>query len=509
METVLALVAMATVVATFAKRLRVPAPSLLVVAGVVVGLLPGVPAVQVTPEIVSLVVLPPLLFAAGEELPWRDLRTVWRPVSILSVGLVLASAVAVGLVVVAITPMSLGVGLVLGAVLASTDPVAVTALGRRLSLPPRLQALVQAESLFNDATSLLVFRVAVSITVVGGAVSWGRTALDVVVLAVGGALAGAVVAVGVAVVRRRTEDPVLESVISLLTPYAAFVLAESVHTSGVTAVVVASVVLGTLAPRLTGAQGRLQQGAVYETVIFLLESVVFALIGLQLPALIREQTATGVMWPLYALAVTVTLLLVRVLWVFPLSALQQRRSGASRPSWQVPAVVSWAGARGVVPLAAALTIPATLPYRELVLLLTIAVIVITLVVQGFTLAPLVRRAGVALTPADVRTEEIMARRSLAQAGLGHLDDLADLEAAPTVVVEGLRRSWLARLHRIETDIESTEDSMSATYRTVRRSLLAVERDELHRLFGVGRISDATRRRIQRTLDLEDAGLEER
>jgi CPA1 family monovalent cation:H+ antiporter len=515
-ETVLALVVLATVVATFAKRLRVPAPSLLVVAGVVVGLLPGVPTIRVTPEIVSLVVLPPLLFAAGEELPWRDLRAVWRPVSVLAIGLVLASAVAVGFVVVAITPMPLGMGFMLGAVLASTDPVAVTALARRLSLPSRLQALVQAESLFNDATSLLLFRVAVSLTVAGGAVSWAGTAWDVAVLAGGGALAGGLVAAGVILVRRRTEDPVLESVISLVTPYTGYVLAEATHVSGVTAVVVASVVLGTQTHRLTSAHGRLQLGAVYTTVIFLLESVVFSLIGLQLPTLIRELTGTNSHWPLQALAIASVLLLVRVLWVFPLSMLLQRRGGARRPSWQVPAVMSWAGARGVVPLAAALSIPFStadgrpLPYRDLVLLLATAVIVITLVVQGFTLAPLVRRTGIALTPAGVRNEEIRARLRLAEAGLLHLEEISGLEVAPEGVIEELRRSWQARIRRVEDSIgeELSPNSTATVYREMRRGLLAVERAELYRLYEIHLISDATRRRIQRTLDLEDAGLGE-
>src|SRR3954471_6107900 len=232
-ETVLFLVVVATVVATFAKRLRVPAPSLLVVVGVVVGLLPGVPVVQVTPEVISLVVLPPLLFAAGEELPWRDLRGVGRPVAVLSVGLVLLSAAAVIGVAVAATPLPVGMAFVLGAVLASTDPVAVTALARRLALPPRVQALIQAESLFNDATSLLLFRVALSVAIAGGAVSASRTAAEFTILAGGGIAVGAVIAGGAFLIRRRTEDPVLETVIALVTPYGAYVLAESIHASGV------------------------------------------------------------------------------------------------------------------------------------------------------------------------------------------------------------------------------------------------------------------------------------
>jgi Na+/H+ antiporter len=515
-ETILFLVVLATVVATFARRLRVPAPSLLVLAGVVIGLLPGVPAIEVTPDLVSLVVLPPLLFAAGEELPWRDLQAVWRPVSVLAVGLVLVSAAVVGVVAVALTSLPVGMAFVLGAVLASTDPVAVTALGRRLSLPPRVQALVQAESLFNDATSLLLFRVALSVAIAAGSVSWASTLGEFGLLAGGGLLAGAVVAGGAFLIRRRTEDPVLETVVALVTPYAAYVLAEAVHGSGVTAVVVTSVILNTQATRLTNAHIRLQLSAVYQTVVFLLESVVFGLIGLQLPELVRGPAGAALHWPLQALALAATVILVRFLWVFPLSAIRQRRGGVRRPSWQVPAVVSWAGTRGVVPLAAALSIPLTTPTgaglanRDLVLLLTSAVIVITLVVQGFTLAPLVRRAGVAVTSEDIRQEHTTARMRLAQAGLAHLEDLTQTETTPEFVIDQLRKSWQARIERIrahESD-EPADSSGAVAYRELRRHLIAVESAELNRLYDLGAVSDATRRRIQRLLDLEHAGLGE-
>lgn len=514
-ETVLFLVVVATVVAAFAKRLRVPAPSLLVVAGVVVGLLPGVPHIQVTPDIVSLVVLPPLLDAAGAELPWRDLRAVWKPVTALAVGLVLASAAVVGALVVAITDLPIGLALVLGTVLASTDPVAVTALGRRLSLPPRLQVLIQAESLFNDATSLLLFRIAITLAITVGGVSVGSTIGEFALLAGGGAIVGAAVAGGVILIRRRTADPVVETVISLVTPYTAYVLAEAAHASGVTAVVLCSIVVGAKTDGLTNARIRLQLTAVTETVVFLLESVVFGLIGLELPALIRELTSTDNYWPLQALAITAALIVIRVLWVFPLSAIRQRRGG-TRPSWQVPAVVSWAGARGVVPLAAALSIPLTtdsgaaLPHRDLVLLLASAVIVVTLVVQGFTLAPLVKRAGIAVDPADVQQEAVLARRELTNAGLAHLDRLADLETTSEAMLEQLRDRLRSRLDRLRQDSEDQQDtaSASALYRTLRRDLLAVQSLELARLYESGRITDATRRRVQRDLDLEEAGLGE-
>jgi CPA1 family monovalent cation:H+ antiporter len=513
-ETVLFLVVIATLVAAFARRLRVPAPSLLVVAGVVVGLLPGVPTVQVSPDVVSLVVLPPLVYAAGEELPWRDLRAVWRPVTALAVGLVVVTAAAVAAVVVAITGLPVGLALVLGTVLASTDPVAVTALGRRLSLPPRVQALVQAEALFNDATSLLLFRVAASIAVTVGALSWGHVVGDFLLLAVGGVVVGAVVAGGVLLIRRRTTDPLVETVIALVTPYTAYVGAEALHGSGVTAVVVAAVLIGTRTARLGSPDTRIQVGAVYQTVVFLLESVVFGLIGLELPTLVRASSVGGPAWLPQAIAITATLVVVRVLWVFPLAGLMSRRRGAGRPSWQVPAVVSWVGARGVVPLAAALSIPLTtdsgqpLPHRDLVLLLASAVIVITLVVQGFTLAPLVRRAGVALAPDDVRHEDTVARLHVSRAGLAHLTELADLEAAPDTVLDQVRRSLQARIDRIEADRDHDEPGAAgvAAHRSLRRDVLSVQRRELDRLFEAGTIGDGTRRRVRRDLDLEDAGL---
>jgi NhaP-type Na+/H+ or K+/H+ antiporter len=197
---------------------------------------------------------------------------VWLPVTVLALGLVVVSAAAVGFVAIALTPLPAGMAFVFGAVLASTDPVAVTALGRRLALPARVQALVQAESLFNDATSLLLFRIALSAAVTAGAFSWTHTAATFFELAGGGVLVGAVVAAGAYLVRRRTEDPVLETVVCLVTPYAAYVLAESVSASGVTAVIVASLILGTEATRLATARIRLQLDAVFQTVVFLLEA---------------------------------------------------------------------------------------------------------------------------------------------------------------------------------------------------------------------------------------------
>jgi CPA1 family monovalent cation:H+ antiporter len=476
--------------------------------------------VHVPPAVVSLVVLPPLLYAASEELAWRDLGAVWRPVAVLAVGLVLASAAAVAAVAGVVASLSAAMAFVLGAVLASTDPVAVSALGRRLSLPPRVQALVAAESLFNDGTSLVLFQIAVSLAVGGTAAMTAAGILlhgagQFAVLAGGGAAAGAVVAAGVIVVRRRITDPVLETVAALLTPYVAYLLGEALGVSGVTAVIVAGLVIGARRAQITTAQTRLQLHSVYQTVIFVLEAVVFALIGLELPTLVRELGPAGT-WPLAALAVTVTLIATRAAWVFPVWAVSQRRHSTRRPAWPVPVVISWAGTRGVVPLAAALSIPLTtaggaaLPQRDLVLVLAAAAIVISLIVQGFTLEPLARFAGFGQAAADPLHEETLARLRMAEAGLARLDEVADSGGAPDAVIDRLRTGLQARIGTTRARLDQDPDTEPAalTERELRGDLIAAENAELSRLFEAGTIGVATRQRLQRSLDLEITRLAE-
>ncbi|MEY9967892.1 Na+/H+ antiporter [Streptacidiphilus sp. MAP12-16] len=514
--TVLFLVVLATVVATGARRWRIPAPSLLVLVGLAVALIPGTPPLHIAPQTIGLVVLPPLLYASAEELSLRDLRTVWKPVTVLAIGLVLASAAAVGVLAGLLTPLSASMAFVLGTVLASTDPVAVTALGRRLALPGRVQVLVQAESLFNDATSLVLFKVAVAIAVTSGTVSWQSAGGEFVLLAGGGSVIGAAVAGVVALIRRRTTDPVLETVIALVTPYAAYVLAESAHTSGVTAVVVAGVLLGRSGHRLTDARIRLQLQAVYAVVVFLLESVVFSIVGLELPTLVRELPAGSGPWPLPALAIAAALIALRVAWMLPLSTAVKPVGG--RSSWRVAAVATWAGTRGVMPLAAALSIPlvtangAPLPGRPLILTLTTAVVVFTLVVQGLTLARVVGRSGLALEPEHTAREEAAARDTLARAGLTHLDQLTGLETVPDAAVERLRRSLGARLDQPSDPDEDSAvgaDTFLRAYRDLRREVIAIQGAQLRRLYDEHQVSDTTRRRLQHDLDLEEAGLGDR
>jgi CPA1 family monovalent cation:H+ antiporter len=377
---------------------------------------------------------------------------------------------------------------------------------------------VQAESLFNDATSLVLVRVAAGIAVASAAADWGAAGGEFLVLAGGGTVIGAAVAGVIALIRRRTEDPVLETVIALVTPYTAYLLAEIAHTSGVTSVVVAGVVLGGRGDRLTNARIRLQLHAVFGTVVFLLESVVFSLIGLALPSQVRALADGDRAWPLYAFAVAGTLITVRLLWLAPLSMVVQRKGGLGRVNWRVPVVLTWAGTRGVMPLAAALSVPevlkdsSPLTGRPLVLVLTTSVVVVTLVVQGFTLASVVRRSGIALEPAHTVREEAEARSRLAQAGLARLEELTELQVVPDVVLDRLRRGLTARLEDARDRLVDQDGGGDATvsadlaYRRLRRDLIAVEAAELQRLYDGRAISDTTRRRLQRALDLEEARL---
>lgn len=517
-EAVLGLVVLATAVAGLAERVRLPPPSVLVVVGLAVGLLPGFPTFRVTPQVVLVGVLPPLLFAAAQQVSLPDLTASWAPVVALATGLVAVTAVAVALVTHGIDgSVGLAPAFVLGAVLASTDPVAVTALSRRMRLPTRVATVVQAESLFNDATSLVLFQLAVGV-VVAAHTTAGSVVVHLLRLAGGGLVLGVVVGWLAGWLIRRTHEPTLQAAISVLTPYVAAVVAEVLQLSGVTAVIVAGLALSHRHGRLAEPRGRLVAAAVYDVAVFLLESAVFALIGLQLASFIRDLPAGdgASAWQLL-LVVTAVLLAARAAGLFA-GALwsRRRRPGVSTRSWSVAAVVTWSGARGVVPLAAALAIPLTgndgrpFPHRPLLLVVATASVVLSLAVQGTTLEPLVRRLSVAGDATQAFEEATRARYATLNAAMAALASVAADEEVPAAVVKRVRTELEQRMDAVGSRISDEGGDVSGVQaaRRLRYRLLTVQSEELARLRTAGQIGPDTYRRLLREIDLEQARLGE-
>lgn len=399
MDIALILVGIAVVVLTaeaVSERLNVPPPLLLIAVGAAASYLPFLPQIHLEPEIVLLGLLPPLLYTAALQTPLVDFTANRRPIMLLSVGLVVVTTFAVGAVVNWLIP---GLGwagsLAIGAVVAPPDAVAATAIGRRIGLPRRVVTVLEGESLLNDATALVALRTAIA--ALAGAVSIGEVGLDFVIAAGGGALAGFLVFVVVAWLRRRTTTTVIDTTISLITPYAAYMLAESVEASGVIAVVVAGLLLGHKAPIIQTAPSRIAERTTWGAISFLLENAVFLLIGLQTNWIVQDVLNSDLPLGWIALicgAVLVTVIGVRLLWVFvmraPLTLTRGKKAGGGAGAF----LVGWAGMRGVVTLAAAFIIPTDVPYREVLLLIALSVVAGTLFLQGLTLPWLTRRLDV-------------------------------------------------------------------------------------------------------------------
>ncbi|WNE98800.1 Na+/H+ antiporter [Streptomyces luomodiensis] len=520
----LMLVAGSAVVAGAARRTRVPAPLLLVAVGLVGSYVPGVPDYTLDPHVVLPLVLPPLLHTAALDSSYLDLRANLRPVALLSVGYVLFATVAVGVVAHLVIPgLPLAAALVLGAVVAPPDAVAATAIARRIGLPSRLTTVLQGESLFNDATAITAYRVAVA-AAVGEGVSWTEGVREFVFAAVGGVVVGLILMVPLHWLRTRLRDPLLQNTLSLLIPFVAYAAAEQVGASGVLAVVVVGLYLGHHSWQVDFAT-RLQEAAVWRMIDFILESVVFALIGLQLRVVVAglgEYGAGQAAW--YAAVVFLTVVAARFVWVFPATFLPRMlfpgiREREPGTDWTASVVVGWAGMRGVVSLAIAFSIPQTVhgggpfPARNLILFLTFTTVIGTLVGHGLTLPSLIRLLG--LPGRDPRAEtlaEAQAQNAASLEAERRLDELlADernalpppLAARLRTVLEQRRNAVWERLGAVN---EVTGESADDTYRRLAREMIEAERKVFVDLRDARRIDDEMLRSLLRRLDLEEAAL---
>ncbi|MFD5284533.1 Na+/H+ antiporter [Streptomyces rubrogriseus] len=517
----LLLVAGSAAVAAAGRRVPVPVPLLLVAVGLAVSYVPGVPDYTLDPHIVLPLLLPPLLYTAATDSSYLDLRAQARPVALLSVGYVLFATFVVGCAAYLIVPgLPLTAALVLGAVVAPPDAVAATAVARRVGLPSRITTILQGESLVNDATAITAFKVALAAAVGEGA-TWAGGIGEFLIAAVGGVGVGLVLMVPLHWLRTHLTEALLQNTLSLLIPFVAYAVAEQVHASGVLAVVVVALYLGHRAWEVDFAT-RLQEEAVWKMVAFVLESAVFALIGLQLPVVLKglgEYEGVDAAW--YALAVFLVVAVARFVWVYPatflprLSARVRAREGEL--SWKAPFVIGWAGMRGVVSLAIAFSIPLTVhggepfPERNLILFLTFTTVIGTLVVQGVSLPPLIRLLKF---PAhDVQAETLAEANAQAQASRVaelRLDDLladernvlpAPLADRLRMVLERRRNAVWERLGQVNPVTGETVDD---TYRRLSREMISAEREVFVRLRDGRYIDDEMLRTLLRRLDLEEA-----
>ncbi|QXG76341.1 Na+/H+ antiporter [Modestobacter sp. L9-4] len=535
---VLGAVAVIVAVRAVADRTGLPAAALLTLVGIVYALLPG-PNVALDPHLVLTLVLPPLLYSAALDSSLTAIRKNMRTVVSLSVLLVLVTALVIGAgFALFVTGATLAAGIALGAAVAPPDPVAALSVGRKVGLPPRLITLIQGEGLLNDATALTILTVAVT-AAQGEGFSTPAAVGEFTIAAVGGVAAGLVVAYGVRPLRRLRKDPLTNNAISLATPFVAYLLGEAVHVSGVLAVVVAGLVIGHNAPYWTSGASRLQTDAVWRLVDFLLEGIVFLLIGQQLPEVIRGLDQYDTSTVVTAAAITIgSVLLIRPLWLLLTESLPasmhshlggdtddgSRFSG--RLSGREIVVLSWAGTRGVISLAAIFTLPlvtetgAPFPDRDLLLFCAFLAVLVTLVGQGITFAPLVRALGCRADQADEARLRNEARIAAVEAGLARLETLQSEEhdAVDERAIVTLQTQLTTRLDRyrkrldVINSAEGGEIPLSPGYEAalrLRRAVIAAEREELLRWRDGARLPDEGLRILERELDHEEGLLPKR
>lgn len=521
----LAVLVVSVLLAAVARHYDVSAPLALVVAGLLAGLIPGFKEIELDPELVLYVLLPPLLWSAGLESSYHGLRRNIRPIGLLAVGLPLATTFAVGFVAYKTVPeLTVAAALTLGAIVAPPDAVSATAVGRKLGLPRQIMTLLGGESLLNDATALTAYKVSLA-AAIGTAATWRSGFATFALAAVGGVVVGFALGMLTAFIRWRLDDPLVESALGLVAPFIIYLAAEEIHGSGVLAVVVAALILGQKSTR-AGYATRLQDNAVWKALTLILESFAFLMIGLQLPAVIDElKGITAVVIAVSSAAVLATVIVVRIVWMYVFAYLPRVlfRGIREREPAPTPAqvfVVAWAGMRGVVSLAAAFGVPLTtlsgepFPGRPQLVFLTFVVVIGTLLLHGLTLPWLIRWLGV--QGDEARTDALAAAAAQDKAARAAADRLDELLAAEEVSdvherAADVLRNWNTRRRnsaweRLGRDAEEIGESPAAAFRRLRLEMLAAERAAFIAERDNGQIDDEVLREVLRGLDLEEATL---
>ncbi|HEY5380466.1 MAG TPA: Na+/H+ antiporter [Pseudolabrys sp.] len=522
-QTVLFMAAVLALVAVAAKRLNLAPSILLVIAGIGMAFMPGLPNVQLAPELVLLVILPPLIYSAGVAMSWREFRFNLRPIGLLAFGCVVFTTCAVAAAAHYLLHFEWPVGFLLGAIVAPPDVVAPLAIARRLGLPRRLTVVLEGEGLANDATALILYRFAV-VAVATGTFSAGEAAGTFGLIVVGEIFYG--IGVGWLSLRLRkwAREPRVEITLSLMTPYLAYWIPEYLHGSGVLATVACGLYVSWNGPRLIPPATRLQGIFFWDLIVYLIEGFVFLLTGLQARTLIEQAHGFSLRELLIATAWTTLIVIVaRFVWVFPATYIPRWLSKRLRerdpsPPWQGPFLLSFTGIRGVVSLAAALAIPyfvesgAPFPHRDMILFVVFGVIIVTLVGQGLLLPSVVRWLGLTHVSQEERLSEIQAeiaaRQSALQEVAKRFDSFVAERELPDEVIELLRTRNASRQQILPKDMNDALDHMRQSAK-LKKELIDAERDFVYQLLRDGKITDEARRRIEYELDLEEASVANR
>jgi monovalent cation/hydrogen antiporter len=501
-----------------AHAIDVPYPILLVIGGSIIGFAPGLPHVELAPDLVLLIFLPPLLFHAAYFASVRGLRAAARPITLMAVGLVLLTMCTVAVVIHAAVPeLPWAAAFAFGAIVSPTDPLAAITIARRLGVPRRVIVIIEGESLINDGTGLVAYRTAVAVAV-GGSFSFLEASGDFILNVIAGAAIGFVIGQILHQVFKRVTDDLLTVTISIVAGYAGYIPAEKLGVSGVIAAVAVGLVLGNRFTQHSTASSRLSGYAFWDVLVFLLNALLFVLVGLQLPGILEDQErSAAALIGLGALAGAMVIG-TRMLWMhtvpYLVRVLDRRPQQASRRvDWRERTVTAWAGLRGAVSLAAALALPLEFPERDLLIWMTLCVIFATLVLQGLTLPMVVRALGIR-EDEDTPREELLGRKAAARAALDRIETLREEDWTRPDSLDRLHAMYDFRYRRIAQragghgEDDENLDDRSRTYQRTVRDLLDAQRGELVRLRDAGEISDEVMHVVMRELDLEDQRLED-
>ncbi len=522
-QTVFFMAAVLAAVAIAAKRLHVAPSILLVVAGLGMALMPGLPKIQLAPELVLLVILPPLIYSAGVAMSWREFKFNLRPIALLAFGCVVFTTCAVAAMAHYLLGFEWPVGFLLGAIIAPPDVVAPLAIARRLGLPRRLVVVLEGEGLANDATALILYRFAV-VAVSTGTFSLGEASGTFAMIVVGEICFGIGVGWLSLHLRKWSHEPRVEITLSLMTPYFAYWIPEMFHGSGVLATVACGLYVSWNGPRLIPSGTRLQGIFFWDLIVYLIEGFVFLLTGLQARTLIEQAHAFSPRELLIATAwTTLAIIAARFVWVFPATYIPRWVSARLRqrdpsPPWQGPFLLSFTGIRGVVSLAAALALPysinngAPFPHRDMILFVVFGVIIITLVGQGLLLPTVVHMLGLTRIGQEERTDEtnreLRARKEALAVVSKRLDKAIKDRELPSYVTDHLRTRNQSRLQVLPDNLDE-ELPLVRQAAALKKELIDTERDYIYQLLRDGKITDEARRRIEYELDLEEASLANR